>query len=218
MPLLKEILERLLPHAGKTHTCPKTINKGMAGFLVETLAGIPQTSNCLDCEDGEVKCFPLKRLKNGTLVPKETIAVTMIQPDRLSATAWADSNAYKKLANCLYIPYIRDDDATVTLFAPYIFPIAADTPVYAQLEADYMAIVDHYKEKGSLDSSSSLGVYLQNRTKGAGHGSTSRAFYLRPAFIKKFILSTATAPVAAPVEKLMTPPAAETAARGGAGV
>jgi len=28
---------------------------------------------------------------------------------------------------------------------------------------------------------------IQPRTKGAGHGSTSRAFYARPKFLKEFI-------------------------------
>jgi DNA mismatch repair protein MutH len=188
MTKLSEIYSRLLPHVGKTHECAKTINKGMAGFLVEGLAGIPPSSNCLDCEDGEVKCFPLKRLANGKLTPKETIAVTMIQPTSLNGVAWTDSNAYRKLANCLYIPYLRESDESVTLFKPFIFRLEAGSAVFTQLESDYNAICAVYKETGSLASSSSLGKYLQNRTKGAGHGSTSRAFYLRPVFIKEFIL------------------------------
>jgi hypothetical protein len=32
-----------------------------------------------------------------------------------------------------------------------------------------------------------MGKYIQPRTKGAGHGSTSRAFYARPLFLKQFI-------------------------------
>jgi len=188
MTKLSEIFDRLLPHVGKAHACARTINKGMAGFLVETLAGIPPTSNCLDCEDGEVKCFPLKRLSNGKMSPKETIAVTMIQTESLRSVAWTESNAFRKLANCLYIPYLREDDATITLFKPFVFRLDVESPVYHQLESDYNAIAAAFKERGSLAASSSLGVYLQNRTKGAGHGSTSRAFYLRPVFIKEFIL------------------------------
>lgn len=191
MTLLKDIYDRLVAAVGaggsRTFPCPKTVNKGMAGFLVETLAGIPQTSNCLDCEDGEVKSFPLKRLRGGALAPKETIAVTMIQPAALATTTFADSNAYRKLANCLYIPYIREDDATVTLFRPLIFAVAPGSDVYRQLETDYAAIVAA-AAGGSLEGTSRLGVYLQNRTKGAGHGSVSRAFYLRPAFIKAFLM------------------------------
>ena len=33
----------------------------------------------------------------------------------------------------------------------------------------------------------SMGKYIQPRTKGAGHGSTSRAFYARPLFLRQFI-------------------------------
>ena len=202
MTLLKDIYDRLSAAvgssgAGATFPCPKTVNKGMAGFLVEMLAGIPQTSNCLDCEDGEVKSFPLKRLRGGALAPKETIAVTMLQPAALATTAFADSNAYRKLANCLYIPYIRDDDATVTLFRPLIFAVPPESAVYRQLEEDYGAIVAAAAAAGgSLAGTSGLGVYLQNRTKGAGHGSVSRAFYLRPAFIKAFLMDGVAAPPA----------------------
>ena len=32
-----------------------------------------------------------------------------------------------------------------------------------------------------------MGVYIQPRTKGAGHGSTSRAFYMRTGLIKEII-------------------------------
>jgi hypothetical protein len=32
-----------------------------------------------------------------------------------------------------------------------------------------------------------MGKFIQPRTKGAGHGSTSRAFYARPLFLKQFI-------------------------------
>jgi DNA mismatch repair protein MutH len=123
------------------------------------------------------------------MVPKETIAVTMIQTAGLTSIGWADSNAYRKLANCLYIPYLRESDESVTLFNPFIFRLDdKSSAVYRQLESDYNAIATVFKETGSLASSSSLGTYLQNRTKGAGHGSTSRAFYLRPVFIKEFIL------------------------------
>ena len=41
---------------------PKSINKGITGFLFEELGGIKKTSDCLDCEDGEIKTYPLKKL------------------------------------------------------------------------------------------------------------------------------------------------------------
>ena len=187
MLTLQTVHVRLSPYAGTTHLCPITANKGVAGFLVETLAGIPQTSNCLDCIDGEVKCFPLKRLASGLLVPKETVAVTMIQPTGLATTPFAASNAYKKLANCLYIPYLRTGD-NIQLFKPVILTITDASPLFATLKADYDAIVSAYVATGTLSGTTGLGTYLQNRTKGAGHGTTSRAFYLRTGFLKEVVL------------------------------
>jgi hypothetical protein len=186
MLTLQTVHDRLAPHAGTTHLCPLTANKGVAGFLVETLAGIPQTSNCLDCIDGEVKCFPLKRLASGLLVPKETVAVTMIQPTSLATTPFAASNAYRKLANCLYIPYLRTGD-TIQLFKPVILTIPESDPLFATLKADYDAIVSAYVASATLSGTTGLGTYLQNRTKGAKN-STSRAFYLRTGFLKEVVM------------------------------
>ena len=49
---------------GARYYCPKTQNKGIGGIFLEKLTGIPQTTDCLDCSDGELKLFPLKKLKN----------------------------------------------------------------------------------------------------------------------------------------------------------
>jgi hypothetical protein len=38
-----------------------------------------------------------------------------------------------------------------------------------------------------LEQSTKMGQYVQPRTKGAGHGSISRAFYARPLFLSKFM-------------------------------
>ena len=42
-------------------------------------------------------------------------------------------------------------------------------------------------ETGIVEGSSRIGIYLQNRTKGTGKGSVSRAYYLRPLFMKQLI-------------------------------
>jgi hypothetical protein len=43
-------------------------------------------------------------------------------------------------------------------------------------------------DKGFDALSGKMGKFVQPRTKGAGHGSTSRAFYARVPFLKKVIL------------------------------
>lgn len=182
-----EIYARFLPLVGRMYTLPITRNKGLPGHFLENLLGIPHTSNCLDCSDGELKLFPVKKLKDGTFVPKESIAVTMLSTDELRANDFATSRCCKKLSRMLVVPYLRSGD-DIQFMSPKIIDreCAELAEVYNTLECDYNDIRKNYIENGILQSAT--GKFLQNRTKGAGHGSTSRAFYLRPAFMKQTIL------------------------------
>ena len=175
-----------MPLIGKDYTLPVTANKGLPGTFLEELLGIPHTSNCLDCSDGELKTFPVKRLKNGTLVPKESVAVTMLSKEELKQNDFQASKVCKKMNRMLIVPYLRTGD-TVRFMTPRIIDKDAEgcLELYAALEADYSEIKREYLATGVLKSKT--GKFLQNRTKGAGHGSTSRAFYLRPAFMKQCI-------------------------------
>lgn len=186
MLTLAQVKEKLEPFVGQPQCCPIQINKGIAGILMEKLAGIPQTSNIVDCQDGEVKSFPLKTLKGGAVVPKETVAVTMVQLENLSLP-FAESNVYKKLARTLYLLLSRDGD-NIVLQKVVLHTLEPESALYKQLEDDYNAIWVAYKTTGTLAGTSHLGKYLQTRTKGAGHGTTSRAFYLRTSFLKEYIL------------------------------
>ena len=57
-----------------------------------------------------------------------------------------------------------------------------DNPaLHAALKADYETIRDEVRNERAL--SGKLGRYVQPRTKGAGHGSTSRAFYARKELV-----------------------------------
>lgn len=63
-----------------------------------------------------------------------------------------------------------------------------DVEVYNQVKADYNVVRETIRTQGFSALKSEMGVvYIQPRTKGAGHGSTSRAFYARTSFLKKFI-------------------------------
>ena len=59
--------------------------------------------------------------------------------------------------------------------------------LYEQIKKDYDLVRNTLKKKGFDALTGAMGVYIQPRTKGAGHGSTSRAFYARPNFIKKVL-------------------------------
>jgi DNA mismatch repair protein MutH len=183
---INEIYTKCLSIINIEYELPVTANKGKPGQFLEDLLGIPHSSECLDCLDGEVKTFPLKILKNGTLVPKETIAVTMLNKDELSTNDFISSKCCKKLSRVLLVPYYRTDDTIKFLTPKIIDKDSSDSlEIYKVLESDYNEIRKKYLETG--DFSSSTGTLLQNRTKGAGHGTTSRAFYLRQEFMKRYM-------------------------------
>jgi DNA mismatch repair protein MutH len=185
---IAELQERLAPVIGKPFKLPKTANKGAVGLWLETATGIPHSGACLDCIDGELKTFPLKRLKAGSLVPKETVAITMLCKDALKAEAFADSRCAKKMATMLMVPYLREGD-TVTVMTPKILCTndAAYKEVYETFRQDYETIRTTFCDTGVL--ASTTGKYLQNRTKGAGRGAPkTRAFYLRAGFLKAYCI------------------------------
>jgi DNA mismatch repair protein MutH len=185
-PTIAAIQGRLPAILGTAYALPKCANKGKPGLHLEELLEIPHSPACLDCVDGEIKVFPLKRLANGALVPKETVAVTMVQRAALAATPWAISRVREKLQNTLFISYLREGD-NITYMRAILFDAA--NPLMRQLEDDY-ALIQAKAAAGIMTGS--IGTYLQTRTKGAGHGSTSRAFYLRTTFLTAIMAEVAT--------------------------
>ena len=175
-----------MPLIGTEYNIPVTKNKGLPGIFLEDLLGIPHTSNCLDCSDGELKLFPVKKLKNNTFVPKETIAVTMVSLNDLYLDDFKTSKCYKKMSRMLIVPYYRTGDTIRFMNAKIIDKDTAEySELYTKLQKDYDTIRQIYVKSSVLESKT--GKLLQTRTKGAGHGTTSRAFYLRPEFMKQYI-------------------------------
>ena len=167
---------------GASHSIPLSVNKGNVGLWLERAVGIPASGACLDCVDGELKAFPLKTNRAGGLVPKETVAVTMCDVSLLCAQPFEESRVYKKLENTLFVPYLRTGD-DVTFYAPVL--CTKEHALMSALKADYEVLQTNARA-GVMTGT--LGSYLQTRTKGAGHGSTSRAFYLRPKFVTEAVL------------------------------
>ena len=171
---LSQIQARMLSIVGKSYNSPIIANKGAVGHLLEDLLEIPRSSACLDCKDGEIKLVPLKRLKNKKIVPKETIAVTMIEkefPD------FEESRCFKKMERMLVVPYLREGDSVIFYEATLI---ELKDELLKTIKADYDLI-----RSSALQSK--IGKYLQTRTKGPGGNIKTRAFYLRTSFTSQFV-------------------------------
>lgn len=58
-----------------------------------------------------------------------------------------------------------------------------DRDTCQQVKADYKLVREVINTKGFSELTGKMGVLIQPRTKGPGHGSTSRAFYARTRFV-----------------------------------
>ncbi|MHA1660457.1 MAG: MutH/Sau3AI family endonuclease [Promethearchaeota archaeon] len=202
-PSVAQIEERFQILKGKIFAYPKTKNKGGPGQFLELLLGIPTSSACLDCSDGELKLFPLKKLKNGNFSTKETVAITMRGLNDGIYLSWEESALKKKTNNLLFISYFREGDNITYLSA---FPFGASCPEYATFKSDYEKITEHFKTHGICQlgkdepghrSNTINGKYIQSRTKGpgkkVGKGKRTISFYFRNTeFMKDVILRDIT--------------------------
>jgi len=75
-------------------------------------------------------------------------------------------------------------DTNSTLLGINSFDFLSDDSVVKQIKADYELIQQVCKDSGFDALSGKLGVLIQPRTKGSGHGSKTRAFYARKELVK----------------------------------
>ena len=160
-------------------------NKGWAGQVIEQYLGLPQNSlQAPDFGTWELKVVPLVRTADDALRVKESMAITMIEPTEVVANRFVDSHLYDKLRSLVVVARIFENvtDTSSVLHSAAEFDL--DEPsIRQQVEADYEAIREIIRTKGLNALTGDTGKYVQARTKGRGHGSTSRAFYARAVFV-----------------------------------
>lgn len=161
------------------------LNKGWAGHVLERYLGLPL--NCAQSPNfgsWELKIVPLKRLRTGETVVKETMAITMIDPVNVREKEFGESHLLtklKKIVVCARMFESKEEKSSL-LMKVSIFDL--DNPaIYQQVKADYDIARDAIIQKGFSALTGRMGVLVQPRTKGPGHGSTSRAFYARKVFV-----------------------------------
>jgi len=167
----------------------KRRNKGWAGQVLERHIGLGV--NNIQAPNGghwELKMVSLKKLRNGNIVPKETMQITMINPEQVKNTPFESSHLLAKLREAIICARLYNDinETKSILFSVGKFDLG-DKELYEQVKADYNLVRNTLQTKGFDALTGAMGVYVQPRTKGPGHGSISRAFYARPIFIKKML-------------------------------
>jgi DNA mismatch repair protein MutH len=160
-------------------------NKGWAGQVIERYLGLRQNSlQAPDFGSWELKVVPVIPGLERTVVVKESMAITMIEPAEVVASTFSDSHLYDKLRSLIVVARIFQDVQETSAYLHSAAEFDLDNPaIRSQVEADYEAIRDVIRTKGVDALTGDIGKYVQARTKGRGHGSTSRAFYARPAFV-----------------------------------
>ncbi len=183
-------------------------NKGWAGQVIEQYLGLPQNSlQAPDFGSWELKVVPLRRTADGTVRVKESMAITMIEPAEVVANKFEHSHLYDKLRSMIVVARVFEnvEDSVSILHSAAEFDL--DNPsIRRQVEDDYEAIRNIIRTKGVEALTGDSGKYVQARTKGPGHGSTSRAFYARALFVAHILNlhKLAWMPSLSPVEKCQT--------------
>lgn len=160
-------------------------NKGWAGQVIEHYLGLPQNSRqAPDFGDWELKVVPLRTGANGNLRVKESMAITMLEPAEVVANKFEDSHLYDKLRSMVVVSRIWESKEEIHSILHAAAEFDLDSPeIRKQVVIDYEEIRAQIRERGIDSVTGDLGKLVQARTKGPGHGSTSRAFYARPIFV-----------------------------------
>jgi DNA mismatch repair protein MutH len=164
-------------------------NKGWAGHVLERYLGLPiNSAQSPNFGSWELKIVPLKKLANGRITVKETMAITMIDPYNVAHTPFEQSHLLAKLRKavvCARLFESQKEERTI-LVRVASFDLT-DKVIYEQVKKDYEETRNCIITNGFEYLTGSMGVLIQPRTKGAGHGSTSRAFYARTPFVARIL-------------------------------
>jgi DNA mismatch repair protein MutH len=156
-------------------------NKGWAGHTLERFLGLPiNSAQSPNFGSWELKQVQLVPKRDGMLRVKETMAITMIDPYNVAAKPFEESHLLAKMQKIVVVARVFESqlDACSLLHSVAEFDLS-DPEIYRQVKADYELVRQNIVDKGFKDLTGAMGVMIQPRTKGPGHGSVSRAFYAR---------------------------------------
>ena len=161
--------------------------KGLVGAIYENFFGIEPNSRSepdFTAAGIELKSVPIFLISGVEARAKERISLGMIDWTSLPSETWETAHARRKLENLMLIFYrwapLRPIGSFETLVAGLWKP---DPATLATIEQDWLAIQRLAIEGRINDASESLTKALGAATKGAGHGSTTRAWSFKQPFV-----------------------------------
>lgn len=161
-------------------------NKGWAGHVIERYLGLPlNSSRAPNFGSWELKVVPFKLTRAGALVPKETMAITMLDPVEVAQKPFEESHLYMKLKKQIVVARTWvDQSESVSLVHKVATFDLGDGELYGAIKQDYELVRKQIKTSGFLSLSGKLGRYVQPRTKGpGGNAPKTRAFYARTQLV-----------------------------------
>jgi DNA mismatch repair protein MutH len=180
---------RLAEQYGVTVRKEGRLNKGWAGQTVERFLGrVQDSSRAPDFGDWELKVTSLKRGPGGRLVPKETVAITMIDPVDVVRTDFENSHLLNKLGTIVLVARIFEgqDERRSCFHSAQAFDLT-DPHLRAAVREDYELVRSTIRTAGFEALTGAMGRFVQPRTKGQGHGSSTRAFYARKNLVARIL-------------------------------
>lgn len=170
-------------------------NKGWKGLVLERLAGLHQ--NASKAPNGltyELKSVAF-RYKNKEFVPKETMAITMINPEELRTCSFFESHVWAKLKTIIFcaVKWNGKNSKDAELLSVASLDFAEDDELIKEVKKDYDFIRNKLITRGFEALTGADGKWIQARTKGTGginprtgqRRPITRAFYARTKLVKK---------------------------------
>ena len=138
----------------------------------------------------ELKCSPVRRLKDGRLVPKERVSLSMIDYAHILDEEWETSAFLKKNRHLLLVFYLFDEHITSALdyTIKYVGRWSIPDECMPLLRDDWLYIQKMLRIYGPGGLSGRLTNHLEAAKKGALGINANRAFALKPAFVGKYVL------------------------------
>lgn len=190
----QDLRKLALEHGITTYETGKQ-NKGWKGLVLERLAGLQ--TNISKAPNGltyELKSVAFHHIKN-ELVPKETMAITMINPEELKTHAFFESHIWAKLKTIVFcaVKWEGLNAKGSKLLNVSSLDFAEDDELLKEIKADYDFIRAKLIKNGFTALTGKDGKWIQARTKGIGgvnprtgkRRPITRAFYARRGLVKK---------------------------------